>query len=109
MRRLCIQLRHSDGTEYRWISQREAQDLINKGDAYVPKAKGMRGKAHKKALEVQLRAIASPSKSADSTCVLTSADMEALSGAREIPASELQWLRRKLDHFRPSPLTVVFV
>ena len=108
MRRLCIQLRHADGSHYRWISQREALELIDKGDAFIPKAPGLRGKAHRRTQEIQMRPVPSPSKSPDSVAVLTFEDTETLVGAREAERSRLRALRAKLYHFRPMQLPVVY-
>lgn len=107
MRRLCVQLRHSDGSAYRWISQREAQELIDKGDAFTPRGNGLRGKAHRRVFEVQLRPVPSPSWSPSSTPVLTFEDTETLAGAREVKRSRLESLRAKQMHFLPLQLPVV--
>ena len=109
MRRLCIQLRHADGSHYRWISQREALELIDKGDAFIPKAPGLRGKAHRRTQEIQMRPVPSPSKSPDSISALTFEDTETLAGAREAAPFRLANLRAKQLHFQPIQLPVVYV
>jgi hypothetical protein len=109
MRRLCVQLRHPNGTAYRWISRREAQELIDKGDAYIPRGTGLRGKAHRRIFEVQLRPVPEPSKSPTSNASLTFRDTETLAGAREAKASRLETLHAKQLYFRPTAFPVVYV
>lgn len=103
MNAFCVQVQLPDGTASYMTSMRAADELVQKG-----RATKLRRKAHQRFVTIRMRPEAIPSKSADSICVLTSADTETLVGCREISASELQWLRRKLDHFKPSPLPVVY-
>jgi hypothetical protein len=99
-----VQLQLADGGHSRWISPREAQQLIDKGEAVRS-----RRKAHQGFEALRLKPQPSPSTSPDSTPVLTFADTETLAGAREASRARMTTLRAKQLLFRPIQLPVVYV
>lgn len=98
-----VQLQLADRTPSRWISPREGQEMIDRGDAMRIKRK-----AHQPFEIIRLRPQPSASKSPDSIIVLTFSDTEILAGVREVKRQKLETLRAKQEHFRPSPLSVVY-
>jgi hypothetical protein len=104
MSRFSVQLLLADRTLSRWISPREAERLLERGDAVRE-----RRKAHQPHPTIRLKPEVMSSNSAESNCSLTFADTETLAGAREASRSRLTTLRAKQLLFAPVQLPVVYI
>jgi hypothetical protein len=97
-----VQLQLHDKTPSKMISQREAAEMIKKGDAFK-----VRRKAHQPFDIVRLYKPVSPSTSVDSPCSITCTEMKINVGEIERGGDSFDLLQEKIEAFRPFSLPVV--
>jgi hypothetical protein len=98
------QVQLHDGTPSRWVSAREANEKLAKGEAIRIKRK-----AHQPYEIIRLKKQVEPSSSESSPCCITPNDMQINVGAIECNRFHLEALRVKLEEFRTFPLLIVML